>query len=99
MTYFPSMPLESAWPKLNHNGKVSIQQQLDRIFTSLRSLPWNGYYLGGVGGEGVKDDHHEGYRAREAILSVAQFEDFQFSIPLSETQVGQNLSVLSYRRH
>jgi hypothetical protein len=81
MTYFPSMTLESAWPKLTHEDKVSIQKQLDAIFIKLRSLSWNGHSLGGVGGESVKDDHHESHKSCEAISTVAPFEDFQFSIP------------------
>lgn len=40
MTYFPSMTLEPAWPKLAHQDKVSIQIQLDDIFIKPRSLPW-----------------------------------------------------------
>jgi hypothetical protein len=81
MTYFPSMTLESAWPNLLHEEKVSIQKQLNDIFIKLRSLTGDGHFLGGVNGEGVKDNHRETHMTREIISTVAQFEDFQFSIP------------------
>jgi hypothetical protein len=81
MTYFPSMTLESAWPNLMHEDKISIQKQLNDIFIKLRSLTGDGHFFGGVNGEGVKDDHRETHMTREIISTVAQFEDFQFSIP------------------
>ncbi|KAH8795578.1 phosphotransferase family protein [Hyaloscypha finlandica] len=81
MTYFPSMTLESAWPNLLHEDKVSIQKQLNDIFIKLRSLTGDGPFLGGVNGEGAKDNHRESHMSREIISTVAQFEDFQFSIP------------------
>jgi hypothetical protein len=37
MTYFPSMSLESAWPKLTHEDKMSIQLEFNDIFLKLRS--------------------------------------------------------------
>ena len=36
--------------------------------------------MGGVGGEGVKDLHQEDYRSDTAIETVAEFEDFKFSL-------------------
>jgi aminoglycoside phosphotransferase (APT) family kinase protein len=44
-------------------------------------LTSDGHFLGGVNGEGVKDHHRENHMTREIISTVAQFEDFQFSIP------------------
>lgn len=38
MTYIPSMTLKGAWPKLSHEGKLSVQNQLNNIFKNLRSL-------------------------------------------------------------
>jgi hypothetical protein len=81
MTYFPSMTLESAWPNLTHEDKMSIQKQLNDIFVKLRSLTSDGHFLGGVNGEGVQDHHRENHMTRERISTVAQFEDFQFSMP------------------
>jgi len=80
MTYFPSTTLEKAWSNLSHNNKVLIQCQLDEIFCKLRRLRKDCHRLGGVGGEGVKDDHREPHRSEEIITTSAQFEDFQFSV-------------------
>lgn len=81
MTYFPSLTLESAWPNLMHEDKISIQKQLDDTFIKFRSLTGDGRFLGRVNGEGVKDHHGEDHMTREIISTVAEFEDFQFSIP------------------
>lgn len=46
MTYVPDMTLKEAWPKLSHEQKASVQQQLDDVFRKLRTLqnpmvtPW-----------------------------------------------------------
>ncbi|TVY89043.1 Versiconal hemiacetal acetate reductase [Lachnellula willkommii] len=83
MTYFPSMTLEQAWPKLNHENKLSIQQQLETIFSRLRSMKKPaGLPLGGVNGEGVKDwhmDRREGLR-KDSIKTVEAFEDMLFTV-------------------
>ena len=81
MTYFPSMTLESAWPKLTHEDKTSIQKQLDDIFIKLRSVTNHGQFLGGVNRGCAKDDHRYSHATHETISTIAQFEDFQFSIP------------------
>ena len=81
MTYFPSMTLEVAWPKLTHEDKGLVQSQLNDIFMKLRSLPGDGHSLGGVCGEGVKDDHRDSHDSREIMTTATQFEEFQFSIP------------------
>jgi aminoglycoside phosphotransferase (APT) family kinase protein len=81
MTYFPSMTLEVAWPKLTHEDKGHIQSQLNDIFMKLRSLPGDGHSLGGVWGEGVKDDHRDSHDSREIMTTATQFEEFKFSIP------------------
>ncbi|TVY15400.1 hypothetical protein LARI1_G006764 [Lachnellula arida] len=83
MTYFPSMTLEQAWPNLNHENKLSIQQQLETIFSRLRSMKKPaGLPLGGVNGEGVKDwhmDRREGLR-KDSIKTVEEFEDMLFTV-------------------
>jgi hypothetical protein len=81
MTYFPSMTLEAAWPKLTHEDKCGIQSQLNDIFLKLRALPSDGHTLGGVCGEGVQDHHRDSHSSRETMTTAAQFEEFQFSIP------------------
>ncbi|PQE11966.1 kinase-like domain protein [Rutstroemia sp. NJR-2017a BVV2] len=80
MTYFPSMTLEAAWPKLTHEDKSSIQSQLNDIFIKLRSLPSDGRSLGSVCGEGVKDHYFDSHESKEIMTTAAQFEEFQFSI-------------------
>jgi hypothetical protein len=80
MTYFPSMTLEQAWPKLTHENKVLVQHQLNGIFSRLRMLKREGgHRLGGVSGEGVADHHREPHRSDKVITTTAEFEDFQFS--------------------
>jgi aminoglycoside phosphotransferase (APT) family kinase protein len=64
-----------------HKDKISIQKQLNDIFIKLWSLTGDGHILGGVNSEGVKDHYCENHMTREIISTVAQFEDFQFSIP------------------
>ncbi|RDW91203.1 hypothetical protein BP5796_02368 [Coleophoma crateriformis] len=80
MTHFPSMTLESAWPKLIHEDKISIQKQLNDIFIKLRSLVGDSEFLGGVNSEGVQDRHLEHNMNSKTISTVAQFENFQFSL-------------------
>lgn len=56
MSYIPSMTLEDAWPKLNHESKSSVRSQLEDILQRLRShTQETGLPLGGLGGEEVKD--------------------------------------------
>ncbi|KAK0115399.1 hypothetical protein ONS96_013855 [Cadophora gregata f. sp. sojae] len=80
MTYIPSITLEQAWCSLTHDNKVSIQQQLDGINCKLRRLKGDGQRLGGVGGEGVKEDHRFSHHSAEIITTTAQFEEFRFSV-------------------
>ncbi|KAI9825692.1 MAG: hypothetical protein M1832_001036 [Thelocarpon impressellum] len=82
ISYVPSMTLTRAWPALKHEHKVSVQRQLDDIFTRLRELKQeDGRPLGGVGGERAKisagwfDD-----RATQEITTAAAYDDFAFSI-------------------
>jgi len=82
MSYIPSMTLTKAWPTLTHENKVSVQHQLDDIFGRLRKLKQpDGFALGGVGGERVKDLHREEYRSDKVINTGAGFDDFKFSLP------------------
>ncbi|RHZ51900.1 hypothetical protein CDV55_103613 [Aspergillus turcosus] len=55
MTYIPSMTLTEAWPTLTHQGKVSVQRQLDDIFCQLRTLQKDDYYLECVEGKESKN--------------------------------------------
>ncbi|KAJ5278210.1 hypothetical protein N7524_004363 [Penicillium chrysogenum] len=38
MSYIPGVTVERAWPSLSHEAKLSLQKQLDWIFSRLRSL-------------------------------------------------------------
>ncbi|KAG4430155.1 hypothetical protein IFR05_014365 [Cadophora sp. M221] len=80
MTYFPCITLEKAWGSLTHDDKVLIQQQLDEIFCKLRQLKNNGGRMGGVGGEGVKEDHRFSHSSKGIITTPEQFKDFRFSV-------------------
>ncbi|KAI9675260.1 MAG: hypothetical protein M1817_001162 [Caeruleum heppii] len=81
MSYIPAMTLTQAWPMLTNPMKSSVQQQLDRIFQRLRKLKQkDGLPLGGLGGEGVKVFHFGDYRNGQPVNTIAEFEDFAFSI-------------------
>jgi aminoglycoside phosphotransferase (APT) family kinase protein len=83
MSYIPSATLQSVWPNLGHDNKLSIRRQLGQLFTMLRKIKLqSGGRLGGVGGEGVSDNHAwVGHADRDTVITTAvMFRDFQFSI-------------------
>ena len=80
MTYIPSTTLESVWPNLTLDNKLSIQNRLQSIFSTLRSLKLPpGRNMGGVSGEGVRDVHMDDHDTQQ-INTLSAFEDFQFSV-------------------
>ena len=82
MSYIPVSSLESAWGRLDEREKSSVRDQLDVIFTQIRSLPYaEGSPLGGVAGEGCKDLRRHLRKSNEQIFSCEAFEEFQFSNP------------------
>ncbi|KAK4208118.1 kinase-like domain-containing protein [Rhypophila decipiens] len=82
MSYVPSTTLASMWSTLSHDNKLSIQLQLDQLFTRLRGIKQQGGRLGGVGGEGVNDTHAwvEHTNSETIMTTATEFRDFQFSI-------------------
>jgi aminoglycoside phosphotransferase (APT) family kinase protein len=82
MSYIPSMTLRSVWSTLSHENKLSIQRQLNQLFTRLREIKQQDGRLGGVGGEGVSDSHAwvEHTDSETVMTTAAEFRDFQFSI-------------------
>ncbi|KAL3426780.1 hypothetical protein PVAG01_00289 [Phlyctema vagabunda] len=80
MTYIPSTTLESVWPNLTVDNKLSIHARLQTIFSTLRSMKMpQGSNLGGVGGEGVQDFYMDDHNAQQ-ISTISAFEDSQFSV-------------------
>jgi Phosphotransferase enzyme family len=80
MSYVPGTTLRAAWPELTDDNKISIQNRLQELFSRLRTLRQDdGLPLGGVGGEGVKDDRISSGETDRPILSATEFVDFQFS--------------------
>lgn len=80
MSFIPDVPLSAAWPKLSHEGKLSIQQQLEDIFCRLRSLRQeDGEAIGGVRGEGAKELRVDECALFKGITTTAEFSDLQFS--------------------
>lgn len=80
MTYIPTTTLESVWPHLTVNNKLSIQNRQQSIFSTLRSLKLpSGRNMGGVGGEGVQDFHMDDHHTQQ-VNTMSAFEDFQFSV-------------------
>lgn len=79
-TYLPGITLEAAWSHLAVDQKASVRDQLDAILCDLRTMQHpHGMPLGGVAGEGCKDQRRHLRRSKVPILSAADFEAFQFS--------------------
>lgn len=80
MTFIASTTLEKVWADLTNINKASIQDELNGIFLKLRKLKRDSTQrLGGLNGEGVKNDFMFGHRSSEVMTTAAEFEDFQFS--------------------
>jgi aminoglycoside phosphotransferase (APT) family kinase protein len=80
MSYIPGITLAQAWPSLSHEGKLSIQQQLEDIFCRLRSLRQeDGRELGGVCREGLKEFRVDECALFKNITTATEFSDLQFS--------------------
>lgn len=79
MSYQPGDTLTNVWPTLDKVQKASIQEQLNKILTDLRSLPFTpGTQLGGIGGEGCKDVRRHLRRSDQPITTIDEFEQFLF---------------------
>ncbi|KAF9891441.1 hypothetical protein FE257_003907 [Aspergillus nanangensis] len=80
MSYVPGITLKEVWSDLSHEGKQSIQKELDNIFSRLRNLRQeDGPQLGGVREEGVKDFRIMDGLAYKGITSARAFDQLQFS--------------------
>ncbi|PGH02732.1 hypothetical protein GX51_04466 [Blastomyces parvus] len=80
MSYIPGVTLDKVWPCLSHGAKVSIQKQLDRIFSQLRDLRQvDRAQLGGVSEERVKNYQIMESFAYKGITTARQFDELQFS--------------------
>lgn len=79
-TYIPGLDLEKAWPQLDDTQKQNISTQLDKIFISLRSLPFpKDTPLGDIQGEGCMDSRRWTRTSTTPIMTIDQFEDFIFA--------------------
>ncbi|OJJ42142.1 hypothetical protein ASPZODRAFT_137454 [Penicilliopsis zonata CBS 506.65] len=80
MSYIPGTTLTHAWPEMSHEEKLSIKQQLEKIFCRLRSLRQpEGKLLGGVHGEGVKEMRVDECGLFKGITTSVEFSNLQFS--------------------
>lgn len=80
MSYIPDTTLAQVWSGLSHEGKLSIQQQLEGIFCRLRSLRQDeGKVLGGVCGEGAKELRVDERALFKGITTAREFSNLQFS--------------------
>ena len=80
MSYIPDITLAKVWIDLSHEAKLSIQQQLDKIFCRLRSLRQDeGTTLGGVRGEGAKELRVDECALFKDITTAAEYSNLQFS--------------------
>ncbi|KAJ5392218.1 hypothetical protein N7509_007708 [Penicillium cosmopolitanum] len=81
MTHIPGTTLEKVWPSLYHEDKLSIQRQLEKIFLELRALSSDQQKVGGVCGEGAKEDKLNPFGLFPDLTTPKQFSDLQFQGP------------------
>lgn len=81
MSYVPRCTLTQAWGDMSTEDKVSIQDQLNKIFLNIRSLPRYDRPLGTLDGHGVTDvrGHATEFESNKIIHTISEFEDFVFS--------------------
>lgn len=78
--FIPGQDLEKAWPHLNSNQKQNVTDQLDSLFSHLRSIPHpESMPLGDVEGYGCKDRRKATRKGTKSITTDAEFQDFIFS--------------------
>ena len=88
MTYIPTTTLESVWPNLTLDNKLSIQNKLQSIFSRLRTLKLPpGQNLRLFNGEDVQDFYMEDHQTQR-INTISAFEDFQFFFRKLTTESG-----------
>ena len=81
-SYLPGMTLEAKWADLAADQKASVRDQLNAILRDLRTMQLpHGMPLGGVAGEGSKDQRRHLRHSTVPIFSVEEFKNFQFSDP------------------
>nr|POF15591.1 hypothetical protein CFP56_48785 [Quercus suber] len=82
-SYLPGTTLEAVWADLATDQKTSVRARLDAVFRDLRTMQFpRGMALGGVAGEGCKDQRRHLRRSTVPILTAEDFASFQFSNPL-----------------
>jgi aminoglycoside phosphotransferase (APT) family kinase protein len=82
LSYLSGTTVEAVWADLGTDQKASVRDQLDVIFRDLRAMEFpRGMPLGGVAGEGCKDQRRHLRRSTTPIFDVKDFETFQFSNP------------------
>lgn len=78
--FIPGLDLEKAWPQLDSNQKQNITDQLDTLFSYLRSMAHpKSLPLGDVEGYGCKDRRKSIRKSSGSITTDAEFQDFIFS--------------------
>ena len=80
-SFVPGVPLDRIWANLTFLQKANVQQQLNEVFTELRSLPIpsNDGYLGGGNPPICKDSRRWMRKSSSPIINEAQFNDFLLS--------------------
>ncbi|KAL9087185.1 MAG: hypothetical protein Q9159_003752 [Coniocarpon cinnabarinum] len=76
----PGTTVASTWSTLQPSEKVSIRDQLENMFLSLRQMELPpGMPFGGVAGEGCKDTRLHTKLSRRPIYTNADFWEFQYA--------------------
>lgn len=80
-SFIPGIPLDRIWANLTFLQKTNVQQQLNAIFTELRTLPIPSKdgYLGGGNPPFCKDFRRWIRESSSPIINEAQFNDFLLS--------------------
>ncbi|KAI9674971.1 MAG: hypothetical protein M1817_001377 [Caeruleum heppii] len=88
MSFVPGVTLSSIWPELHQTQKLSISNELDRLFYELRQLSCpDGMPLGGVAGEGCKDTRRHTKISEVPCYTSSDFWNFQYLEARSGSQL------------
>jgi aminoglycoside phosphotransferase (APT) family kinase protein len=81
MSYVPGCTLAKAWAGMSIKDKKTIQNQMNKTFLKVRSLPHFDRPLGTLDGCGVMDvrGYATEYESDKVIHTISEFEDFVFS--------------------
>ncbi|KAF4772736.1 hypothetical protein HER10_EVM0008955 [Colletotrichum scovillei] len=91
-SFIPGVSLEKVWPQLGDVEKRAVKSQLERLLSTLRSLPRpEGLPLGDILEGGCRDARRGVRLSSKTIMDAAQFEDFIFAGSQTASSLYTNL--------